>query len=120
MARHNEKGKRGEELAAEFLSEKGFQVICRNWHYGKGEIDIVAKKENIMVFVEVKTRESNIFGDPETFVTRRKQKQVIKTADAFIQTKNIDLESRFDVISVILGKNKFEIHHIEDAFYPIA
>ena len=115
-----EKWKIQEELASKFLSEKGFQIICSNWHYGKGEIDIVAEKDNTMVFVEVKTRESNIFGEPETFVTRKKQRQVIKTADAYIQMKNIALESRFDVISVILGKNKFEIHHIEDAFYPIA
>lgn len=119
MAQHNETGKRGEEIATKYLSEKGFIILCNNWYYGKGEIDIVAKMADKMVFVEVKTRESNVFGEPETFVNRRKQRQIIKTADAYIQTKNIDLESRFDVISVILGKNKFEIHHIEDAFYPL-
>ena len=120
MAKHNETGKRGEEIATKFLSEKGFIIICNNWHFGKGEIDIIAKKENTMVFVEVKTRESNVFGEPETFVTRKKQRQIIKTANSYILSKDIDMESRFDVVSVILGKNKFEIHHIEDAFYPIA
>lgn len=120
MAAHNEVGKKGEELAQKFLSENGYQILCTNWHYGKGEIDIVAKKDETMIFVEVKTRENNAFGEPETFVTKKKQKQIIKTADAFIQMKNIDLESRFDVISVILGKNNFEIHHFEDAFFPMA
>lgn len=120
MAQHNETGKHGEVLATKFLSEKGFKIICNNWYYGKGEIDIIAKKDETMVFVEVKTRESNVFGEPETFVTRKKQRQIIKTANAYILLKDIYLESRFDVISVILGKNKFEIHHIEDAFYAIA
>ena len=120
MAKHNETGKKGEEIAARFLAEKGYIILNSNWYFGKGELDIIAKKDNIMVFVEVKTRESNTFGEPETFVTRKKQKQLVKTADAYIQLKNIDLESRFDVISVILGKNDFKINHIEDAFYPLA
>ena len=120
MAAHNEIGKKGEVLAAKFLSEKGYSVLCTNWYYGKGEIDIIAKRNETMIFVEVKTRESNAFGEPETFVTKKKQRILVKTADAFIQSKNIDLESRFDVISVILGKNNFEIHHFEDAFYPLA
>lgn len=120
MAKHNETGKRGEELATKFLAGKGYTILCNNWYYGKGEIDIVATRDDKMIFVEVKTRESNVFGEPEASVTRRKQRQIIKTADAYIQTKDINLESRFDVISIILNNKKHEIHHIEDAFYPLA
>lgn len=120
MAIHNELGKLGEKLASEHLAGKGYSILFMNWTYGKGEIDIIAQKEQQMIFVEVKTRKSNIFGEPETFVTRKKQRQIIKTADAYIQLKDISLSSRFDVISVILGNNKSEIHHLEDAFYPLA
>lgn len=116
MAQHNETGKQGEESAARFLSEKGYTIICCNWRFGKGEIDIVSKKGDTMVFVEVKTRASNDFGEPETFVTRKKQRQIIRTADAYLRLKNIELESRFDVISVINGKGNVEIQHMEDAF----
>ena len=120
MAQHNETGKRGEELAAQHLSGQGFEIICRNWRYGRGEIDIVATKDNILAFVEVKTRGNNAFGEPETFVGMQKQRQLIKTANAYIQTNNIALEARFDVVSVILGKNSFEIRCLEDAFRPVS
>lgn len=116
MAQHNETGKQGEEIAARFLSEKGYTVICSNWHFGKGEIDIVSQKDNIMIFVEVKTRASSDFGEPETFVTKKKQRLIIRTANAYLRSKNIELESRFDIISVITGKDTIEIQHIEDAF----
>ena len=69
---------------------------------------------------EVKTRKSNFFGEPEEFVTRQKQKHLIKAANAYIEKNNLDLEVRFDIISIILSGNEQKIFHIEDAFHPIA
>lgn len=120
MAQHDELGKKGEQLAVKHLRKKGYTIKEVNWRFGKGEIDIIAKKDGMLVFVEVKTRQSDYFGDPEFFVTKKKQKQVIKIANAYIEQKDIDSESRFDVISIILNKKEQRLEHIEDAFYPLA
>ncbi|MFQ5335398.1 MAG: YraN family protein, partial [Flavobacteriales bacterium] len=102
------------------LTDKGYRIEAVNWRFGKGEIDIVAKDGDTLVFVEVKTRTSDFFGNPEVFVNARKQAQVIKTANAYIQQQNAGCESRFDIISIVMNKNRTEIEHIEDAFYPVA
>ena len=119
MAEHNDLGKKGEELGAEFLRKKGYKVIEMNWRQWRNEIDIVAIDGKYIVFVEVKTRQSNLFGEPETAVTYDKQKALIRSANAYIRVKNVDLEARFDILSVIISKESKQIHHIEDAFYPI-
>ena len=117
MAEHNQIGKQGEELAVQFLEELGYTIIETNWQQHKFEIDIIAQDKNEIVFVEVKTRSTAYFGKPEESVTLRKQKHLIEGADYYIQEKEIDIESRFDVISVVI-KNTTEINHIKDAFYP--
>ncbi|MBA3900245.1 MAG: YraN family protein [Bacteroidetes bacterium] len=120
MAEHNETGKKGEQLAAEFLEQSGFQVLELNWAYQKYEIDIIAQKGDTLIVAEVKTRSGNYYGEPEAWVTKVKQKNLIKGAEAYIITNNLDLDVRFDILSIILpDKGEPKIHHTEDAFYPL-
>lgn len=111
-------GKEGEEIAFGFLKEKGYEILKRNFRFGHGEIDIVAKKEETLVFIEVKTRRSLEFGPPETAVTLPKQKQIIKIAKAYLYINDIhNTECRFDVIAIILPyAGEPQINHIENAF----
>lgn len=117
MAQHNELGKIGEQLAADYLVSKGYEIICRNYFFQKAEIDIIAKHKDMMVCVEVKTRNSDFFGDPQDFVTPNKIKLLVKAMDAFIVENDIALESRFDIIAVLKNKKKEELTHYENAFY---
>jgi putative endonuclease len=118
MAEHNELGKKGEEMAREFLIRKGFKVLATNWRYLKDEIDIIAMHNSQLVIVEVKTRRTNAFGEPEEAVTKNKQKFLVRAANAFVEQKALENEVRFDIISVIVCGKKWQITHIEDAFYP--
>ena len=118
MAEHNEFGKKGEEIAAEYLQKKGYKILETNWSSGKNEIDIIAREGKYIVVVEVKARHSNFAGEPETAVTRDKQKALIRAANAYVRIMNIDEEVRFDIISILVVKGKEQINHIEDAFYP--
>ena len=116
MAQHNDTGTKGEEIASDFLFKKGYTILETNWHFHNLEVDIIAMKDKILVVVEVKTRKSNYFGEPETFVNKQKQKNLIKVANSYILRNNLDLEVRFDIISIILGENQIKINHIKDAF----
>ena len=116
MAKHNEIGIKGEQLAVEFLQNLNYEIVDTNWRFKKFEVDIIAINNNEIVFVEVKTRSTSIFGDPEESVTIKKQKHLIEGADYYINDNEIDLECRFDVITIIL--NTKEIKHIVSAFYP--
>lgn len=116
MADHNEVGKRGEEIAAKFLEGKGYTILARNWKRQHAEIDIIASDADYIVFVEVKTRSSRIWGEPLDAVSDQKMRQIVKGASLFIEENDIgNLDPRFDLISVILD---VEIDHIVDAFYP--
>ncbi|MBK8846861.1 MAG: YraN family protein [Bacteroidetes bacterium] len=119
MAQHNDLGKAGETLAANFLREKCYILCESQYRYKKSEIDIIAKTENILVFIEVKTRSSAVFGEPEEQISTKKQEMMIAGANAYIEEKGWQGESRFDVISIILSPSTpAVIKHIEDAFYP--
>lgn len=118
MAEHNEMGERGEDIAANYLSNKGYKILERNWTFGKDEVDIIARNDQSIVFVEVKTRASAFYGRPEEFVNRHKQKFMIRAANSYIERHDIDEEARFDVIGIIINARGREINHIEDAFYP--
>lgn len=118
MAKHNELGKKGEEIARNYLYKKGYKILATNWRYKKDEIDIIAKDGNFLVIVEVKTRSSNYFGEPELAVTKKKQIFLIRAAERYINLNNINTETRFDVISIIITPKKNIIKHIDDAFYP--
>jgi putative endonuclease len=115
MAQHNELGNRGEDAAVNYLIEKGYQLLRRNYRYLKAEVDIIAKKDEVIIGVEVKTRTSNYFGNPQNFINQKKIKLLTTALDHYMQESNLDLEVRFDIISVI-GNKSFEIEHIEDAF----
>lgn len=117
MAQHNELGKKGEQLAVDFLLENGYEIIARNYIFQKAEIDIIAKHKDMMICVEVKTRNSEFFGDPQEFVTKGKIKNLVKAMDAFIIDNGIELESRFDIIAVLLNKKVQQLTHYENAFY---
>ena len=117
MAEHNELGKLGEKLAADYLQAKGYKIVVCNYVFQKAEIDIIAKHDNTMICVEVKTRNSDFFGDPQDFVTPSKIKLLVKAMDAFITENDIDLETRFDIIAVLKNKTTEEITHLENAFY---
>jgi putative endonuclease len=118
MAKHNLTGKEGEEIAAAFLKAKGYEIVEMNKRFGRAEIDIIAKIGNEYVFVEVKTRSSDHFGFPEEAITKRKITLMGKAAEQFNNEKNDGLEIRFDLISLVLGNEKHDIVHIEDAFFP--
>ena len=120
MAEHNELGKIGEELAADFLQVKGYNILDKNYRYEKGEIDLVAFRMEPaeLVFVEVKSRSSEKWGYPEESVTEAKKQRIFKTADAYLYEKNMwTVPVRFDIIAINLkDKNNPLFHHIEDAF----
>lgn len=117
MAQHNELGKIGEQLAVDFLESKGYEIIARNYTFQKAEIDILAKHNNMMICVEVKTRNSEFFGDPQEFVKPSKIKLLVKAMDAFILENDIALESQFDIIAVLKNKKIEQLTHYENAFY---
>lgn len=118
MPNNTEKGTAGEEIAVAHLLKQGYTILARNWRDRHLEIDIVAGTANLLVIVEVKLRASNAFGTPEEFVTKSKQKKLIKAADVYIKENNLDSETRFDVISIIQNSQEFNVEHITGAFYP--
>jgi putative endonuclease len=115
-----ELAKKGEQLAADFLEEKGFEIVERNYRYGHGEIDIIAldPKDNYTVFVEVKTRQNLYFGEPEYAITKKKQQQVKKVAELYLYDKEIEqIDCRFDVVAILLeDEDKPVINYYENAF----
>jgi len=121
MAEHNELGKKGEELAVEYLRKDGYKILDRNWTYQKAEIDIIAQKENILAVIEVKTRSSLDFGSPQDFVKPKKIQLLIKAVNAYINYREKDfcddLNIRFDIIAIHKNGESFAIEHLTDAFY---
>lgn len=111
-------GSKGEEIACEFISGLGYKIIQRNYQFGHGEIDIIAKDGNTLVFIEVKYRKNLEFGPPELAITKGKQNQIKKTAAAYLWEKNLtDTDSRVDVIAILYPKDqKPKINHIINAF----
>ena len=118
MNNNKEIGQLGEDYAIQFLSDKGYQILDRNWHFGRYEIDIVTLFENTLVFVEVKTRNSDYLVEPELSLTKKQQAYIIKAANAYIDSHDYDLEARFDIISIINSEKGKAIEHIDNAFYP--
>ena len=119
MADIHKIGKKGEAVAIEHLVKQDYEILETNWQSNHQEIDIIARKENILVIVEVKARSTNYFGEPETFVTKHKQRMLIKAANHYLSQENLHLEVRFDIISVLFKQDEHTLKHIEDAFYPL-
>lgn len=117
MAYHNELGEIGEQLAVDYLSRNGFAILERNFIYDKAEVDIIAQKDQKIIIVEVKTRNSAFFGDPQDFVTKAKIKLLVKAANEYIVSNKIEMEARFDIIAILKNQNVEQVEHFENAFY---
>ncbi|QIE59654.1 YraN family protein [Rasiella rasia] len=118
MADHNELGILGEELATKYLLRSGFAILERNWRFQKAEIDIIAQKEEgTIIFVEVKTRNSAFFGNPQDFVTPSKIKLLVKAANEYLISNQLDVEARFDIVAILKNSKEERIEHFENAFY---
>ncbi len=119
MKTTSEKGKFGENLAVEYLKEKGFNIIKRNFHFGKtGEIDIIAEKDNELVFVEVKYRTERSYGDPLDSLTPKKVNTLRRTAEGYLYVNKIyDKPCRFDIIIINKTREENRIQHIENAIF---
>ena len=117
MAEHNEFGKLAEELAEQFLVQKNYKILAKNYRYQKAEIDIIAEFENQIIIVEVKARKTDAFMLPQEAINKKKIRLIVSAANDFLEQNNINLETRFDVISVLPNETgKLEINHIENAF----
>lgn len=117
MAEHNRLGKKGEQFAVDFLIKKNYKILERNYRFEKAEVDIIALKNNMLVIVEVKTRSSTEFGNPQDFVKPKQIKNLVKAVNEYVIENNLDVEVRFDIIALVNTNERFEIEHLEDAFY---
>ncbi len=111
-------GKKAEQKVADFLSEKGYLILERNWRFSHLEVDIIAKDQDFIVFVEVKARKNN-YQTFDEIISIKKQKNLINAAEKYLDLKNLDNELRFDVAFVIPKSTKFHIEYIENAFYSM-
>lgn len=119
MAEHNDFGAVGERMAREFLANEGYTILETNWRHHSHEVDIIALKDDILVFVEVKTRNSRFLGEPEIFVSRTQQRSYISVANEYVKLNNRQEEVRFDIISIVLNSKEHSVKHIEGAFSTI-
>ncbi len=117
MGKHNEFGKEGERIAADFLIENGYQIQYQNFRYLNSEIDIIAQKEDILAIVEVRARSNDIIIPIADTITKKKIKLLVQGANHYVTEKKLDVEVRFDVITILKNKYHFKIEHLESAFY---
>lgn len=111
-------GVEGERLAKNHLLKSGHTILESNWRFRNYEIDLISRIGTFIVFTEVKTRSSGVFGEPELFVNRQKQKHMIAAAHHYLGERSIVLEARFDIIAILQINNSLTVKHLEDAFYP--
>src|ERR1700709_463867 len=104
MAKHLDLGRAGEALAKTHLENAGYEILDENWTHGKAEIDLIAYKDRVIIFAEVKTRTGNGFGEPEDFVDARKQKLLVEAADEYIYLMDHQGEVRFDIVSILFDR----------------
>lgn len=116
MAQHNDLGRRGEDIAASYLRDKGYTILDRNWHYGDIEIDIIARDGDTLVLVEVKTRSSDYFHTPEHAVDYRRKRRMTIAMNVYCKRIAFDGDHRYDVIGIVLNDEKCDIKHYEGAF----
>jgi putative endonuclease len=116
MGKNKELGIEGERMAADYLKKNGWEIVAMNYRYSYSEIDLIGKKDDVLVFFEVKTRTNTSFGMPEAFVDDKKIEYILRAANHYIETTDWRGNIRFDIISII-KKAEVELDHIEDAFY---
>ena len=117
MSHNIDLGKKGENLASDFLISKGYTILEKNWRFKKAEIDIIAQLGNILIVIEVKTRSTDDFGDPQEFLKPIQKNLLIGAMDEYVVSKDLDVEVRFDVIGIIKNQKETKIEHFEDAFF---
>ena len=117
MGKHNEFGKHGEQLAVDFLIKDGYVIKYRNYRYLKAEIDIVAMKGNVLAVIEVKSRSTDFYENIAETVTPKKIKLMVLAADHYVLENDLDVDVRFDIITILKTKGKYELEHIKNAFY---
>lgn len=118
MAKHLELGKKGEDIAVKYLEERGFKILERNWRFHHKEVDIIAIENSFLVIVEVKTRSTADFGFPDEFVHDAKVDFLAEAAEQYVEVKDLDLEIRFDIVSITMKGDVPSIYHIREAFHP--
>ena len=116
MSEHFELGKKGEQIAVDYLIKKGYKILERNWRFQKAEIDIIATKQKKIISIEVKTRSSKYFGNPQDFVSSKKIKLMVFAMNEYVLMKNLEEEVRFDIVAVIKNRASYDIKHFKDAF----
>ena len=117
MGKHNEFGKQGEQLAVDYLIKNGYYIKYRNYRYLKAEIDIIAQKNEILAIVEVRSRSSSFLENIAETVSQKKIKLLVMAADHYVMENTIDVDVRFDIITILKNKNQFKLEHLESAFY---
>jgi putative endonuclease len=118
MATNQEKGKKGEELASAWLLKKGYVLLHRNWRHARFEIDIIATKDDILHFIEVKTRTSAKFGNPEDQVDKKKLRHMIDAGEEFIYQNKGWKKIRFDILAIkLFRESEPEFFLIEDVYF---
>jgi len=117
MAKHNDIGRWGEDVACEWLVANGYAIAERNWRLGHLEVDIIAIRDSRIVFAEVKTREDASV-DPLDAIDQRKISNLAKAADCYIRINGVRQEPQFDVFGISGTQENYKMEHIEDAFFP--
>jgi putative endonuclease len=118
MAAHNEFGKAGEQMAADWLELHGFQIVSRNWRFRRFEIDIIASKESILHFIEVKSRHDDLFGKPEDWVDHKKGRRLLSAGEAFQDRFPHWVHIQYDIVSILLTPDgKPDLFFIEDVYW---
>ncbi len=117
MGKHNEFGKEGEQIAVDFLIKNGYKIRYQNYRYLKSEIDIIAQKEDVLAIVEVRARSNDQIISIADTITTKKIKLLVLGADHYVTENRLEVEVRFDVITILKNKRIFRIEHLESAFY---
>ncbi|MDO5655038.1 MAG: YraN family protein [Flavobacteriaceae bacterium] len=118
MAEHNDFGRIAEEFIASKYQKNGYTILARNWRFYPLEIDIIAEKNNEIVFVEVKARKTDYFGDPIESVSRKKKQFMVKAANEYLELNQISKECRFDIAVVLQKKDGLASEVYVNAFEP--
>lgn len=117
MAKHILDGQKGEAIACSYLEKSGYTILHKNWRYKRYEIDIIAQEFETLVFIEVKTRKNNTFGEPVDFVDDNKIKNLMAASEAYLYEKGYQGEIRFDIVSILMDNAKPQIKLFRDAFW---
>lgn len=117
MGKHNEFGKEGERIAIDYLVDKGYEIVEQNYRFLKAEVDIIARKKDVLAIVEVRARSNDQIIPIAETITPKKIKLLVAAADNYVVENQLEVEVRFDVITILRNRKIFKIEHLESAFY---